>query len=94
MTDLTQLANDAIALLAPLLPAAATAAGKLADHVADGFLSEPGVKLFDWITRQFSGKPAAASLERAIAEPQNQLRFGLPPPSDGRPDCQIGRAHV
>ena len=64
-----------IALLAPLLPAAATAAGKLADHIADGFLSEPGVKLFDWITSQFEGKEAAASLRRAIAEPQNRHRL-------------------
>jgi hypothetical protein len=76
MTDhLTQLANDAITLLAPLLPAAATAAGKLADHVADGFLSEPGAKLFDWIASQFKDKPAAASLQRAIAEPRNQHRL-------------------
>jgi hypothetical protein len=75
MNDLTQLAQDAVALLAPLLPAAATVAGKLADHVAEGFLGEPGAKLFDWLTTHFSGKPAATTLERAIAEPQNQYRL-------------------
>ena len=75
MIDVTQLANDSVALLTPLLPLATHAAGKLADHITDGFLSEPGVKLFDWITEQFRGKPAAVSLERAIAEPQNQHRL-------------------
>jgi hypothetical protein len=75
MTDLTQLANDTITLLAPLLPIATSAAGKLTDHITDGFLSEPGAKLFDWLTAQFRGKPAAATLERAIAEPQNPNRL-------------------
>jgi hypothetical protein len=75
MTELTQLANDTMTLLAPLLPIAASAAGKLADHIADGFLSEPGAKLFDWLTAQFQGKPVAATLERAIAEPQNPNRL-------------------
>jgi len=75
MPELTQLANDTMTLLAPILPFAATAAGKLADHIADGFLSEPGAKLFDWLAAQFNGKPAAATLERAIAEPQNPNRL-------------------
>ena len=75
MLDVDQLAAHAVAELAPLLPIAATAAGKLADHVAEGFLSEPGAKLFDWIADQFRGKPAADSLQRAIAEPQNKHRL-------------------
>ena len=75
MNDLTQLTHETIALLTPLLPVAATAAGTLANRMADGFLSEPGAKLFDWLTKQFSGKPAAATLERALAEPQNQHRL-------------------
>ncbi len=75
MIDVTQLASDSVALLTPLLPLAAQAAGKLADHITEGFLSEPGAKLFDWITEQFKGKPAAATLDRAIAEPQNQHRL-------------------
>jgi hypothetical protein len=77
MTELTQLANDTMTLLAPLLPIATTAAGKLADHIGDGFLSEPGAKLFDWLTAQFRGKPSAATLERAIAEPQNPKRLDM-----------------
>ena len=75
MTDINQLATDVMELLTPLLPVAATAVGRLADHVAEGFLSEPGVKLFDWIADRFSGKPAAASLQWAIAEPQNKHRL-------------------
>ncbi len=71
MIDPTQLATDATTLLAPLLPLVSSLAGKL----TDGFLSEPGAKLFDWLSAQFHGKPAQIPLDRALAEPQNQNRL-------------------
>ncbi|HEX4809507.1 MAG TPA: hypothetical protein VH325_11295 [Bryobacteraceae bacterium] len=71
MDDITQLAQQAMTAIAPLIPFAAAEAGK----VADGFLSKSGEKLFDWLKSQFSGKPAEATLDRAIAEPENERRL-------------------
>lgn len=71
MDDITALAQQAMTAIAPLLPFAAAAAEK----VADGFLTKPGEKLFDWLKSQFSGKPAEATLDRAIAEPENDRRL-------------------
>ena len=71
MNDITQLAQQTITLLAPLLPAATMVAG----HVTEGFLSQPGAKLYDWLASQFHGKPSAVTLERAVAEPQNKRRL-------------------
>lgn len=72
MNDIGQLAQQAVTVLVPLLPVAAAA---VAGHVIDGFLEQPGSKLFDWLTAQFQGKPAAATLERAVTEPQNTHRL-------------------
>ena len=46
-----------------------------ASKAAEGFLSEPGAKLFDWLASKVKGTPAAATLDRAVSEPQNQRRL-------------------
>ena len=71
MNEILQLAQQTIDLLTPLLPLAGAAVG----HIADGFLSEPGAKLFDWLTSKFRDKHAAATLEQAIEDPQNTWRL-------------------
>jgi len=43
--------------------------------VADGFLSEPGAKLLDWLASRFKGTPAAATSDRAVAEPCRPYRL-------------------
>ncbi len=54
-------------------PYTATVMASQSAAQADGlFLSGPGAKLFDWLSSEFKGKPAEASLETTIAEPQNQ----------------------
>lgn len=72
MNEIAQLAQQAITWIAPLLPMAAAG---VATHVADGFLAQPGAKLFDWLWTEIKGKPAAGTLERAVAEPQNTRRL-------------------
>ena len=72
MIDIASLAQQAIAVLGPLIPLAAS---NVAGHLADGFLSEPGAKLFDWLAAKLKGTPAAAILDRAVSEPGNQRRL-------------------
>jgi hypothetical protein len=67
MNDVTQLAQEAIAVLTPLLPAAG--------HIADSFLSESGKKLFNWLSSKLKGTPAETTLDRAVAEPTNARRL-------------------
>jgi len=50
-------------------------AANAASHLADGFLSEPGAKLFDWLASKFKGTQAATTLDRAVAEPGNTRRL-------------------
>lgn len=72
MNDFALLTQQAISLLGPAISlAASTAAG----HLADGFLSEPGAKLFNWIASSLKGTPAAITLDRAVAEPDNPRRL-------------------
>ena len=70
MIDITQLAQDTITTLAPLLPIATT----LGAQAGEGFAKEAGKGLFEWVRGQFKGKPAEAVLDRAIAEPENPFR--------------------
>jgi hypothetical protein len=72
MIEIALLAQQAVNALGPLLPLAASYA---AGHVADGFLSEPGAKLYDWLAGKLKGTPAAATLDRAVAEPDNKRRL-------------------
>jgi hypothetical protein len=72
MNDISSLAQQAISLLAPAISLAASTA---ASHLAEGFLSEPGAKLFDWLAAKLKGTPAAVTLERATAEPHNPRRL-------------------
>ena len=69
MTDIASLAQQAITYLSPFLPSAAI----VVDHVTDGFLSEPGAKLFDWLNNKFKGTPSESALEQAIADPGNEF---------------------
>ena len=69
MTDIASLAQQAITYLSPFLPSAAI----VVDHVTDGFLSEPGAKLYDWLNNKFKGTPSEAALEQAIADPGNEF---------------------
>ena len=71
MSDIALLAQQAMTVIGPLLPLAGAAAG----HLADGFLSEPGAKLYDWLVAKFKGTPAEATLNRAVAEPENTRRI-------------------
>jgi hypothetical protein len=61
MTDPTlgELAQQAIILLTPIL-----------HPIAEGFLKQPGAKLFDWLADQFKGKPAQSTLDHAAANPE------------------------
>jgi len=68
MTEIAALAQQAIAALAPLLPLVASKA-------AEGFLSEPGAKLYDWLASKFKGTPAEGALDRATTEPNNPRRL-------------------
>ena len=70
MTDIASLAQQAITYLSPFLPSAAI----VVDHVTDGFLSEPGAKLYDWLANKFKGTQSESTLDRAIAEPANPRR--------------------
>ncbi len=72
MTDMAFLAQQAIAVLGPLIPLAAANA---TSHLADGFLGASGGKLFDWLASKLKGTPAAATLDRAVAEPENRHRL-------------------
>jgi hypothetical protein len=72
MTDIATLAQQAIAVIGPLLPLAASYA---AGPAVEGFFHEPGAKLYDWLTKRIKGTPAEATLDRAVAEPQNQRRL-------------------
>jgi hypothetical protein len=72
MNDIALLAQQAMTTIGPYLSLAATTA---AAHVAEGFLSEPGAKLFDWLVAKVKGTPAAATLERTVAEPNNERRL-------------------
>ncbi len=72
MTDISSLAQQAISVLAPAISlAASTVAGRF----AEGFLSQPGAKLFDWLAKKLAGTPAEGTLERALAEPNNPRRL-------------------
>jgi hypothetical protein len=68
MLDITYLAQEAINALTPVLTLAAAKAG-------EGFLSEPGAKLYNWLTEKVKGTPSAEPLNRAVAEPQNPRRL-------------------
>jgi tetratricopeptide (TPR) repeat protein len=72
MTNIGLLAQQAIAVLAPLLPLAAANA---ATQMAQGFFKQPGAKLFDWLASKLKGTPAAVTFDRAVAEPENQRRL-------------------
>lgn len=72
LIEINELAQSAINLIAPVISLAATEA---AGHVADGFLNEPGAKLYNWLTSHFRGKPAAETLARAIADPKSSRRL-------------------
>jgi hypothetical protein len=72
MSDISSLAQQTISLLAPAISlAASTAAGR----ITEGFLSQPGAKLFDWLAARLAGTPAAVTLGRATAEPHNPRRL-------------------
>jgi hypothetical protein len=71
MSDIASLAQQAMNVVGPLLPLAGAAAG----HLADGFLSEPGAKLYDWLVAKFKGTPGEVTLNRAVAEPENKRRI-------------------
>jgi hypothetical protein len=75
MNEIADLAQQAMNVIGPLLPLAASAASVVATKATEGFLSEPGAKLFDWLTDKFKGTPAAAKLDRAVAAPQNNVRL-------------------
>jgi hypothetical protein len=75
MNEIADLAQQAMNIIGPLLPLAATAGSVVATKAAEGFLSEPGAKLFSWLTDKFKGSPAAAKLDRAVAEPENKVRL-------------------
>jgi hypothetical protein len=70
MIDIVALAHQTVNVIGPLLPVIAQHAG---NQAADGFLRQPGVKLFDWIASKFKGTAAAAALERAVSDPESQL---------------------
>jgi hypothetical protein len=72
MIDIAALAQQAVTVLGPSI---ALAASSTASHMADGFLSEPGAKLFDWLTSKLNGTPAASTLDRAVSEPKNPRRL-------------------
>ena len=72
MIDIALLAQQAMTALGPLLPLAASHA---ATQMADGFLRQPGAKLYDWLAAKVKGTPAAATLDRAVAEPENRHRL-------------------
>ena len=72
MTDIALLAQQAMTTIGPFLSLAATTT---ATHIADGFLSEPGAKLFEWLTSKLKGTPAESTLDRAVAEPGNPRRL-------------------
>jgi len=71
MTDLALLAQQAMAALGSIFSLAASYAP---GRVAEGFLRQPGAKLYDWLAAKFKGSASAAVLERAVAEPENQRR--------------------
>jgi len=71
MIDIALLTQQAMAVLGPFLPSAAS---YTAGRVAEGFLRQPGAKLYDWLTAKFKGSESATVLERAKAEPENQRR--------------------
>jgi hypothetical protein len=71
MIEIAQLAQDAIAAIAPLLPVVTTLAGK----TQEGFAGEAGKTLFNWIVSQVKGKPAESVLDRALADPRNPRRL-------------------
>jgi hypothetical protein len=72
MIDITSLAQQAVTVLGPALSAAASTA---AGHAADDLLKEPSKKLMDWLNAKLKGTPAAGSLDRAVAEPENKRRL-------------------
>ena len=72
MIDIALLAQQAMTALGPLLPLAGTYA---AGRAVEGFFHEPGAKLYDWLTSKVKGTPAAATLDRAVAEPENRHRL-------------------
>ena len=72
MIDIALLAQQAITAIGPVLSLAATGAGA---QVAEGFLHEPGAKLFNWLASKVKGTPAETTLDRAVAEPENPRRL-------------------
>jgi hypothetical protein len=69
MVDIAALAQQAMTIIAPLLPLAASHA---ATQVADGFLRQPGAKLYEWLASKLKETSAADAIDRAAAEPENQ----------------------
>ena len=65
MVDVNELVQQAMGVLGTFLPFAAAKA-------AEGFLSEPGAKLFGWLEDKVQGTPAEAALERAVAVPLDE----------------------
>jgi hypothetical protein len=72
MVQIASLAQQAMDVIAPLLPLAASHA---ATQAADGFLRQPGAKLYDWLVTKLKGTPAAAVLTTGTAETDNQLQL-------------------
>lgn len=66
-----QLAQDAMVVITPLLPAAAMIATK----AAGGFAGEAGKGLFTWLVAYVKSRPAETTLERAVAEPASPTRL-------------------
>jgi len=65
MIDIAILAGSTMKVLAPFLPLAA-------NKMVEGFSSETGKKLHDWLVAKVKGTQAEASLARAVAEPENK----------------------
>lgn len=74
MDDVTLLAQQAVTVLAPLLP---VMAASVANRVADGFFRQPGAKLYDWLAAKVKGGPAETALARAVDEPENSRRLDV-----------------
>ena len=75
MQELSDLTQQAMVLLAPVLPyaaAAAKGAGEAAKSAAAKLLAEQGGKVFDWLAAKFRGTPAEATLQQAVAAPNDE----------------------
>jgi hypothetical protein len=68
MTEFTELAQKTMEVLTPLLPSIATKA-------SETLVAGAGKSLFTWLSNEVKSKPAAATLDRAVAEPENPHRL-------------------